>query len=104
MTLTKDDYQGALKKMPKGPKESYLLVTLRYDRQFVLPYKQGIALMEALESAMMYESAYSSPPKYQPIGDEVSITPMSEETINDIKVAKLLNISQDTAKLIRESA
>lgn len=104
MSLTISDYQEALKKMPKGHKESYLMVSFRYDRHFVLPYKQGVALMEALESAMMYESSYSSPPKYQPMGDEISITPMSEETINDIKVAKLLNISQDTAKMIRESA
>jgi len=103
MSLTISDYQAALKKIPKDPKESYLLISFRYSVNFVLPYKQGIAFMEALEGAMVYESSYSSPPKYQPINEEVTINTMSVENINDIKVAKLLNISQDTAKTIRES-
>ena len=103
MTLTKNDYQEALKQISKGPKEAYLMISFRYDRQLIFPYKQGIAVMEALEHAMIYDSAYSGPPTYTPITDEVSINLISAETINDIKVARLLNISQGDAKNIRES-
>lgn len=103
MTLTKDDYQEALKQLSKSPKETYLLVSVRYDKQFIFPYKQGIAVLEALEHAMVYDSAYSGPPTYKPITDEITINLMPSETLNDIKVAQLLNINMDTAKLIRES-
>lgn len=79
------------------------MISFRYDRQLIFPYKQGIAVMEALEHAMVYDSAYSEPPKYKPITDEVAISLVSSETINDIKVALLLNITQDSAKSLRES-
>ncbi len=103
MTFTKADYQEALKKISKQDKENFLMINFRYDRQIIVPYKEGIAIMQSLENGMLFESNYSSPPSYKPITDEITVQLVPSEMVNDIKVAKLLNISMDAAKSIRES-
>lgn len=103
MTFTKADYQEALKKISKQDKENFLMINFRYDRQIIVPFKDGIAIMQSLENGMLFESHYSSPPSYTPITDEISVQLVPAEMVNDIKVAKLLNISMDTAKSIRVS-
>lgn len=102
MELTKEDYLKAAKAATKVKKESYFLVQFTYDNGFVLPYKQGIQLIEAMEGSYLFRDRYDKPPTFKPIEDEFTIRVMSEDEITSIKVAQILNISLNEAKKLKD--
>lgn len=102
MELTKEDYLKAAKSVDKAKKESYFLIQFNYDNGFVLPYKQGIKLIEAMEGAYLFRDKHYKPPVFKPVEDEFIIRLMSEDELTSIKVAQILNIGFSEAKGLKE--
>jgi hypothetical protein len=105
MELTIDQYKDALKKVStKTKEEQYMLLDISYDRKFILPFKQAIAVMEALEGAMLFKEPYSGPPQLKPIEDDISMRPFSESELKNVKVAMLMKLPlNDIKKIVQES-
>ncbi len=45
------------------PESNFMVISfgMRYDDSLVLPYKEGIAVLSALENARIYKKSYSDP-------------------------------------------
>ena len=101
--ITTDDLDKAIKAVRAEKKaESYVRIDKKYGTFLVLPYKQGMAFMQALEGAEIFEEPYSGPPQRKPISDLFAMRPMSRQEYEDFKVAELLGIPYADAKRIRQ--
>lgn len=81
------------------PKENYMILPFGYDTKFVVPYKDGVAIITALANAEVYEKSYSSPTKISPIEVEsFSPTLLSKDEYQRIKMAMLLQVNPDDLK------
>lgn len=101
--ITADDLNKAIKAVRAEKKaESYVRIDKEYNTFLVLPYKQGIAFMQALEGAEIFEEYYGNSPRTRPISDMFTMRPMSRQEYEDYKVAELLGISYNEVKQLRE--
>lgn len=101
--ITADDLNKAIKAIRAEKKtESYVRIDKDYNTFLVLPYKQGIAFMQALEGAEIFERYYSGSLRTKPISDMFTMRPMSRQEYEDYKVAELLGISYNEVKQLRE--
>ena len=86
-------YDEALEQT-KEQKDNLLLFTLDYT-QVLLPYDQGLALLECLKNAEALESTYNT--EHTKIknfdGSNVKIGLFSYKQYQDIKVAQLMGIT-----------
>jgi hypothetical protein len=92
-------YAQALKEaQAKKAKEGYMVIQLRYDVEFVLQHKAGIAFLESLVNAELFKETYSSDPCIKPFQrSSVSVTLMSCEEYEHHKIAALMGISYQDA-------
>jgi len=90
-------YEEALKQVQgKTPaiNKSFLKIKFSYQLEVILPFKQGIALMESLQNGWAYTANYSSAPEFRAIeSKDVEANVCSEEEVQRIQMAKLLGIS-----------
>lgn len=86
-------YDEALEQT-KEPKDNLLLFTLDYT-QVLLPYDQGLVLLECLKNAEALESTYNT--EHTKIknfdGSSVKMGLFSYKQYQDIKVAQLMGIT-----------
>ena len=94
------EYQAAVKKFQAiKPKENYLLCTISWGTKVVLPYKAGMALMEALGQAERLVEEYNKPPSIQPLDrDRMHLGILSAQEYEQIRIAQLLKVPLDTVK------
>lgn len=94
------DYKEAVKKVQaKKPKENLLLVTLGYDNKILLPHKDGIALLAALNSAEQFNDPYGKPHSITEMDrSKITIAQMSHEEYERYKIAALLGITVEEVK------
>lgn len=94
------DYQAAVKKIQATkPKENYLLCVFSWDTKIVLPYKAGMAFMEALNQAERLVEDYDKPPGIQPLDrDKIQFRVLSAKEYEQIRIAQLLKVPLDTVK------
>ena len=60
--MEQNEYEQAVKKaVAFKPKENYLVIELYYDNKIILPYKDGITLMAALNNAEHLKETYNEP-------------------------------------------
>lgn len=75
-------------------KSNYLLITLGYDNKLVLPYAQGMQLIQAMELAERLEDNYSQKGHLVPWNvNNLCVQVLSCEQYERIKMATLLNMS-----------
>jgi len=94
----------ALVKKSAAKTSGYLLVTISY-RKFLLPLKQGMQLLECLDTAYMPEMPYSSPAKLHDgkIQDELQAVVYPPETVQAIQLSELLQVPFNEALTILRS-
>ena len=94
------DYKEALKAVTtKKPKDNYMVVELDYSLKLLLPFKDGLTFMTALNNAELLETSYSKPTMITPIErDKIKSTVMSCDEYERIKIAALLQITPDEVK------
>ena len=95
-----EQYKEALKKTKSiGKSESGIQVTFSSDTTLIFSHKKGIEFLAALEGAQQFKSYWSEAPKFGGLNnDSVTIQAISENELDDIKVAVLLNIPLHEAK------
>lgn len=91
--------EEAINKVKKPCNPGYLHIILPYRKNFILPYEDGIKLLEVMKSAELFEYRYSEPSKISAIAQEdLSISMMSHSEYMKIKVGMILNLREDEMK------
>lgn len=94
------EYAEALKKVTATkPKENFMAIQTAYDRKLILPYKDGVAFMAALNNAEELKDGYGDPQRISEF-DRKSITAcvMSHEEYIRYKIAALLGVKPEEIK------
>ena len=95
------DYQQALKQIQASKKEAkppYLLVSFGYDRNYVFPYKEGLAFLAAMESAEQLVETYSKPSNIGELTTSIDIRPFTQSEYMAYKISNLLQITLQEAR------
>ena len=95
------DYAEALKKVQGAKaKDNYMAFELAYDKKLVLPYKDGIIFLSALNTAEQLHEPYGSGQHRIAEFDRksINVTILSHDEYIRIKIAALLGISPEEAK------
>lgn len=95
------EYQEALKKIQASKKETktpYLMVSFGYDRNYVFPYKEGLAFVAALESAEQVNEVYNRPSSIGELTSSIQVSPFSQSEYMAYKISNLLQISLQDAR------
>lgn len=99
-------YEEALKATAgKTPavSQTFLRIKFGYQAEVILPYKQGIQMLEAMQQGWFYAANYSSPPEFRPIKTEdFEMHICSQEEVQEIQMAKLLGVSIHDLKTLAE--
>lgn len=91
---TRTDILEAVKKVNEKTKSNYMIVELSYNRKLVLTHDAGVALINALKDAEMMVDDYGKEPFIGPLDkDSIRVSSLAHAHYEDIKVARLLNIT-----------
>jgi hypothetical protein len=97
-----------LKKLPKKLSENspnYLIVKFGYDNRMLLPYKAGVALLQALEEAEQYCYSYDGNDKISPFNREnLEMQIMPSDDVRRIRMAQLIGCTARELKDAQEYA
>jgi hypothetical protein len=98
------EYKEALKKVQtEKQRDNKMLVRLDYSTSLLLPYKDGLVLMQALANAELFEMRYGSPARIKEFDDQTLVSRViSPKQYENYKISALLNIPVD--KLEEETA
>ena len=89
-------YQAALKKVSTQKVTNYIVVEISYDKKLVLPYEDGIALLNALSKAEQLNKEYGKPTTITGIGNGIlSCNLLPQTDYQRIKIAQMLHINFD---------
>lgn len=89
--MTPNDALMEVKKK-KANDETLFVVSFSYDKQFVLPHKAALQLIDALAQAEFYTGRYGDESIRAPKEDDFGFAPFSREKYYDIKAANLLRV------------
>ena len=93
------DYLKAKKEVQAmKKKENFMVVRISYDNVWVLPHKEGMALIEALKTAERFDKDYEAQRIIPLNQDNLRINLLSAEEYERYKIAALLNITPDEVK------
>lgn len=74
-------------------RENFIVVQFGYSGNIVLPYSQGMKLIESLSVAELYDSPYNDIHRIKPVDQStIQWKCLSAEEYEDIKVSALLGI------------
>ena len=93
--MTFDEALKAAQK--KVSDEPHFLLQLSYSVKLVLPYKEGLAILDNMRKAEAMTDSYSNPQILPLPKDQISITILPHEDYCRYKVAQLLGITYDDA-------
>ena len=98
------DYQQALKQIQASKKEAkppYLLVSFGYDRNYVFPYKEGLAFLAAMESAEELKETYNKPSNIGELTSSIQVSPFAQTEYMSYKLSNLLQIPLEDARQLQ---
>lgn len=98
------DYAQALKQIQASKKEAkppYLLVSFGYDRNYVFPYKEGLAFLAAMENAEELKETYNKPSNIGELTSSIQVSPFSQTEYMSYKLSNLLQISLEDARRLQ---
>lgn len=95
------DYTAALKKVSarKTVDDNFMRIKFSYDNVIILPYKDGVALLECLQKAERLKEGYREKPTITGLDvDSFTANQVSHEDYRAYKIAMLLNCTLDEVK------
>ena len=94
------EYAEALKKVQaRKTKDNFMVIQLSYNTRLLLSHNAGIAFLNALANAEVIEDIHSGRPQIKAYErDSVSVSLMSGEEYEQIRIATLLNVTVDDVK------
>ena len=98
------DYQQALKQIQASKKEAkppYLLVSFGYDRNYVFPYKEGLAFLAVMENAEELKETYNKPSNIGELTSSIQVSPFTQTEYMSYKLSNLLQISLEDARQLQ---
>ena len=98
------DYAQALKQIQASKKEAkppYLLVSFGYDRNYVFPYKEGLAFLAAMENAEELKETYNKPSNIGELTSSIQVSPFTQTEYMSYKLSNLLQISLEDARRLQ---
>jgi hypothetical protein len=98
------EFKEALKRVQsKKTRENYLVIKLSYDTKLIVPYKEGLPLVAALNNAELLNESYGKPKRITEFDKETVVIQLLSATEYDrIKVSALLNMDPNELKEIQE--
>ena len=92
--MDKDEVIAAVKKVRARKSQSnYMLVELAYDRKYILPYADGLKLMESLQNAEQLMTEYATRvTTIQSISEKVEFSAFPAAEYVRIKTAAILGV------------
>jgi hypothetical protein len=91
---SRTDIAEAIKQVNAKKQANFFIVELSYNRKLVLPHDAGIAFINALKDAEMMNDDYGKEPLIGPLEkDSIRVSSLAHSHYEDIKVARLLNIT-----------
>lgn len=91
-------FEEALKQATKEVVyEPHILLELSYSTKLVLPYKEGVSVIENLRKAEIMTDSYSNPLITPIAKGQITFNVMSHQDYGRYKVAGLLGITYDEA-------
>jgi len=95
------DYAQALKIVDENkPISGYLSINFGYSLSVILPYKEGLALLDTLSNAEKIDDYGSGSPVRPLTKDDVRVTIISRSDYRKRKMAALLNVTIDALEQI----
>lgn len=82
-------------KQDRGPKSSYMMIRLGYGDGVIVPYAQGVQIIQALEFAETYKPDYGNHRIESLDPEQVTTVLITEERYQMLKMAKLLGVKID---------
>lgn len=83
----------------KKARDNYLVVKIGYDIKLILPYKAGLAFMEAIGQAEKASKGYGTIDRIVELPqDSLEISTLSAEDYDRYKIAALLNVTIDEVR------
>ena len=97
-------YEDAAKQVKaEKPKENLMVIPFGYDYKIVLPYKDGVKVIEALANAEVLKEEYSELPHFTGIErHHLNPTLMSRDEYELIKIASVLKVDYKELKKQRK--
>lgn len=80
------------------PKEGFMVIYLSYDKELILPHKDGIAFLASLVNAEMFSGDYTNVRINDLGNDTIKVKMMSYLDYERHKVAALLNVTYKELK------
>jgi hypothetical protein len=98
-SLTPEQLAQARKSVrEESSRDNFMVIYFSYGVELLLPYKDGMAVMQAFQKAEMLNTPYGKPPSITGLTKDVQARPFSREDYEQIKMANLLNISLEELK------
>lgn len=94
------EFEEAKKKVRADkPKENFMLIPFGYDRNYLVPYKDGVSIITALANAERLVNNYGEKPRITGI-DRTEFSPqiLSHREYELIKIANLLQVDYKDLK------
>lgn len=100
------DYAAALKKVQAHKqRENYMMISLSYDKKLILPFKEGLAFMAALNLAEQFDDPYGKAHRIVPLDrSAITTTILSGVEYEQYKIAALMGVSIELVKEAAEAA
>lgn len=101
-TMTYEEARKNVQTLKRLP--TWIRVDISYSLKLILPYKEGMALLAALEQAEELENEYSKP-AIKPVSyDSFTVKPISHEDYCLYKMASLMDLTFDEMKKMSDAA
>lgn len=85
------------------PKENLMVIPFGYDHKIVLPYKDGVKIIEALANAELLKEEYGEIAHFTGIErHHINLTLMSRDEYELIKIASVLQVDYKELKKQRK--
>ena len=96
----------AIKKVKaEKPQENFMVLEFSYNNKFLVPHKDGVAIMAALANAEKLIESYGDPKRIVEIDREhITTRFMAHTEYQRFKLAALLNITPTEVKEMMEAA
>ena len=92
--MNKEDIVNTVKKVQARKTKTMLMrVDLAYNKVYILPYNDGVKLIEALANAEQLIDEFGEAVSIQSIREQVKFCPFSVPEYERIKTATLLNVN-----------
>lgn len=80
----------------KERKDNYMIIFTGYGEKFVVPYIDGLKVLEGLENAELYDDTKWENHTIKPLGkDGIQFKVIAEQRYLNLKTAHLLGVSVD---------